>query len=224
MVYRRVGSGRRSFGRLSLCFIIKGNRIVMWNVYKGSYIQSCQYRGINIPIKKFAIIKRGGIVLTLTLQVVPKKDRHILGNLYSLYLHDLSKFTNNLDIGEDGAFHFDTLDSFWDVEGLSPYFVKHDDNIIGFLLLLERPFLKGENDFGVNDLFILNKFRGQGFGLQALEILFKEKRGTYFVIELSSNQPAVLFWKKVYKHLHIEFEERTEQIDDELCLVQIFTV
>ncbi len=158
------------------------------------------------------------------LEKVNKKDIHILKNLYSLYLHDLSRFTENLDIGIDGSFHFDDLEILWEEEGFSPYFIKHADDIIGFLLLLERPFLKRENEFGVNDIFLLNKFRGKGFGKRALEKLFKDKPGKYFVVELLENQPAVLFWKKAYKQLNIEFEERKERIDDEPCLVQTFTI
>ncbi|MEC5425870.1 GNAT family N-acetyltransferase [Virgibacillus sp. C22-A2] len=151
-------------------------------------------------------------------------DIHILRNLYSLYLHDLSKFTKKLDLGIDGSFHFDDLDLFWNVEGFSPYFIKHEDDIIGFLLLLERPFLNKESDFGVNDIFIINKFRGKGFGKQVLVKLFNEKPGKYFVIELLENKPAVLFWEKAYKQLNIEFDERKELIDDEPCLVQTFTI
>jgi len=162
--------------------------------------------------------------LNFILEKVNTKDIHILKNLYSLYLHDLSRFTENLNIGIDGSFHFDDLEILWEEEGFSPYFIKHTDDIIGFLLLLERPFLKKENEFGVNDIFILNKFRGKGFGKQALEKLFKDKPGKYFVVELLENQPAVLFWEKVYKQLNIDFEERKERIDDEPCLVQTFTV
>ncbi|RPJ94330.1 GNAT family N-acetyltransferase [Rummeliibacillus sp. TYF005] len=159
-----------------------------------------------------------------TFEKVHKKDIHILKNLYSLYLHDLSRFTENLDIGMDGSFHFDDLEKLCNEEGFSSYFIKHEEGIIGFVLLLERPFLKKENDFGVNDIFILNKFRGKGFAKQSLEKLFKEKPGKYFVIELQENEPAILFWKKVYKQLNIKFDERKELIDDEPCLVQKFTV
>lgn len=162
--------------------------------------------------------------MNTTLEKVNTTDIHILKNLYSLYLHDLSRFTENLDIGIDGSFHFDDLEILWEEEGFSPYFIKHMDQIIGFLLLLERPFLKKENEFGVNDIFILNKFRGKGFGKRALEKLFKDKPGKYFVVELWENQPAVLFWKKAYKQLNIEFDERKELIDDEPCLVQTFSI
>lgn len=162
--------------------------------------------------------------LTITLQVALQTEAPILRNLYSLYLHDLSKFTANIDIGADGSFHYDDLDSFWGIEGVTPYFIKNDDAIIGFLLLLERPFLKKENDYSVNDIFILNKFKGQGLGSKVLEKLFQEKHGKYFVIELAANLPAVSFWKKVYARLNIVFEEKHELVDDEPCLIQTFII
>ncbi|MCM3757379.1 GNAT family N-acetyltransferase [Sporosarcina aquimarina] len=162
--------------------------------------------------------------MNLMLEEVINNEIHIVKNLYSLYLHDLSRFTETLDISADGAFHFDDLDLLWNEEGFSPYFIKHQDDVIGFLLLLERPFLKKEYDFGINDIFILNKYRGKGFGKQSIETLFKEKRGSYFVIELTENQPAILFWKKIYQQLKIDFEETKKHIDDEPCLIQTFTI
>lgn len=160
----------------------------------------------------------------IDLQLVSETEAPILRNLYALYLHDLSRFTKNIDIGIDGYFHFEDLDTFWNVEGISPYFIKNDNSIIGFLLLLERPFLKKESDFGVNDIFILNKYKGNGFGSKALEKLFKEKRGKYFVIELEENRPAVSFWKKIYVQQNIKFDEKNEIVDDENCLIQTFTI
>lgn len=168
--------------------------------------------------------EREKIALTITLQLALEKEKDIVRNLYSLYLHDLSKFTTNLDIREDGSFYFKELDLFWKEEGLSPYFIKYNDSIIGFILLLERPFLKKENDFCINDIFILNKYKGRGLGSKALVKLFEEKPGKYFVIELVENTPAVSFWKKVYEQLNIEFDEKMELIDDEACLIQTFTI
>ncbi|PHB24080.1 GNAT family acetyltransferase [Bacillus toyonensis] len=113
---------------------------------------------------------------------------------------------------------------FWKNDGITPYFIKVDHSIVGFLLLLERPFLKKENDFCMNDIFILNQYRGKGIGKQVIENLLEEKRGQYFVIELLKNVPAVSFWKKVYRELNIEFDERKQMIDDEECLVQTFKI
>ena len=162
--------------------------------------------------------------MPVTLQKALYTDRNILRNLYSLYLHDLSRFTATIDIGIDGFFHFDDFDTFWTVEGISPYFIKHKEIIIGFLLLVERPFLKKEKDFGINDLFILNKYKGKGFGRQAVSELFQQRHGNYFVLELVENKPAVSFWKKLFDEGKIEIEERAELIDGEPCLIHTFTI
>ena len=162
--------------------------------------------------------------MTLILKEVLETEKTILKNLYSLYLHDLSKFTSLIDIGEDCSFQYDGLDSFWEIEGLSPYFIILDKNIIGFILLVERPFLKKDYDFGVNDLFILNKYKGRGLGRQSIEKLFQVKKGKYFVIELIANSPAVSFWKSIYSELNIQFEEKQDVVDEEQCFIQTFII
>ncbi|WP_342598240.1 GNAT family N-acetyltransferase [Psychrobacillus sp. FSL H8-0483] len=162
--------------------------------------------------------------MSVSLQEVFENEKTILRNLYSYYLHDLSKFTPNLTINENGFFDYEDLNSFWTNEGISPYFIKFDGNIIGFILLLERPFLKKENDFGINDIFILNQFKGKSFGIQAVKALFESKKGKYFVIELVHNLPAVSFWRKVYKEFQIDYKEENQLIDDEPCVVQTFEI
>ncbi|AST93491.1 MULTISPECIES: GNAT family N-acetyltransferase [Sutcliffiella] len=162
--------------------------------------------------------------MSITLHEVLQSEKDVLRNFYSLYLHDLSKFTSTLEISEEGYFEFDGFEKFWEVEGIVPYFIKLEERIIGFILLLERPFLKALNDFGINDIFILNKYKGKGLGREAVKQLFKEKPGKYFVMELIDNQPAVSFWKKLYSELDIQYEEKEDHIDDEPCLIQTFVV
>ncbi len=162
--------------------------------------------------------------MTVKLKKVMEAEKSILRHFYSLYLHELSNFTTNLDVGEDGIFHYEGLDKFWGTDGLSPYFIMLEDKIIGFTLLLERPFLKKDFDFGINDFFILNKYKGKGLAMQAVNKIFEEKRGQYFIMQVVENKRAVVFWKKVYKELHIETNERQDLIDEELCLIQTFTV
>ena len=162
--------------------------------------------------------------MNLSLQAVLEVEKSILKNLYSLYLHDLSNFTSQLDIGEGGNFEYDGVDGFWETDGLFPYFILLEKNIIGFMLIVERPFLKRDYDFGVNDLFILNKYKGKGLGRQAIQELFRTKKGKCFVIELIENKPAVIFWKSIYNGLNIQFEERQELVDDEQCYIQTFII
>ncbi|MDI6678490.1 GNAT family N-acetyltransferase [Bacillus wiedmannii] len=160
----------------------------------------------------------------VTLQIVQESEKEILRNLYALYLHDLSTFTPHITMGANGFFEYEDLRMFWVYDGITPYFIKCDNDIVGFLLLLERPFLKKENDFGINDIFILNQYKGRGIGKKVIKNVLEEKRGQYFVIELIKNVPAVTFWKKVYRELNIEFDERKQIIDDEECLVQTFKI
>ena len=116
--------------------------------------------------------------MTVSLNPITKDEKHILENLYSLYLHDLSEFTDSLEVSSTGSFEFDSIDLIWEKEGLSPYFLKKDATIIGFLLLLERPFLKKDYDYSINDLFMLKKYRRKGMTRSVLKTLFEQKKGT----------------------------------------------
>ncbi len=162
--------------------------------------------------------------MSVLLKPVSGDEKHILRNLYSLYLHDLSAYTEGLDISEDGSFEFDAFDMIWEREGLTPYFIKNHEAIAGFLLLLERPFLKNEYDLCINDIFILKKFRRKGIALSVLMELFTQKKGKYFLLELAENIPAVTFWRKSLKELEIEFKEESKDIDGDECFVQAFQI
>ncbi|MFE4705665.1 GNAT family N-acetyltransferase [Peribacillus simplex] len=162
--------------------------------------------------------------MTVSLDQISTDEKHILKNLYSLYLHDLSEYTEGLDISSDGSFEFDSFELIWKREGLTPYFLKKDKTIAGFLLLLERPFLNKEYDYSINDIFILKKYRRKGIAIALLKELFKQKKGCYFVVELAKNIPAVIFWRKLFNALNIDFEEKTKIIDDEECLMQSFQI
>lgn len=160
--------------------------------------------------------------MTVSLNPISKDEKHILQNLYSLYLHDLSEFTESLNISADGLFEFDSFELIWEKEGITPYFLKKDEVISGFLLLLERPFLKKDYDFSINDIFILKKYRRNGIAKALLKELFNQKRGKYFVVELAKNKSAVSFWKNLFIELDIDFEEEKKIVDDEECLIQSF--
>jgi len=162
--------------------------------------------------------------MNITLEIITMNEKEVLRNLYSLYLHDLSEFTDGLELSTNGSFEFDAFDVIWEQDGLSPYFVKANGKIAGFLLLAERPFLKKEYDFCINDIFILRNFRGNGIGKKVLKELFRLKKGTYVVLELSKNEPAVCFWKKIYRTFEIKVEEQEKVIDGDKCLVQSFVI
>jgi predicted acetyltransferase len=162
--------------------------------------------------------------MKITLEKVSEAKKHILKNLYSLYLHDLSEYTEGLDLSPDGSFEFDSFDLIWEGKGLTPFFLKSDTSIVGFLLLLERPFLKKDYDYSINDIFILKKYRRKGIAISVLKDLFEEKPGRFFIIELATNTPAIKFWRRALEELNLEYNEEEVLIDEDECLVQTFTV
>jgi hypothetical protein len=57
-----------------------------------------------------------------------QQDKHILKNLMTLFLHDLSEFIQDIEMNpQNGLFEFDILDWFFEKEGLTPYFIRLQD-------------------------------------------------------------------------------------------------
>lgn len=150
-------------------------------------------------------------------------DQAILKNMYAFYLHDLSRYTNALDINDDGTYEFDAFGLIWEKEGMEPYFIIADGRLAGFFLLLRAPFLE-KADYCVNDLFIYNAFRRKKAAESAIKLLFNGFKGTYYIEQLKQNDPAVRFWKKIYQDYQLNLKEITRTEDGEECLAQFFNV
>ncbi|RHW40272.1 GNAT family N-acetyltransferase [Neobacillus notoginsengisoli] len=151
------------------------------------------------------------------------EDATILKNMYALYLHDLSAYSNSLEETPDGTYEFDSFSVFWSKQGVNPYFIMVGEERAGFLLLLEPPFTKNIN-YVVNDFFLYNRFRGKGVAAKAVEQLFEQKKGSYFVGQLSGNDRAIAFWRKAYIQNGIHYEEYEDEEEGESIICQEFTV
>ncbi|MEN8702088.1 GNAT family N-acetyltransferase [Bacillus infantis] len=161
--------------------------------------------------------------MNITLAATDASKKEIVRNLYSFYLHDLSQYSPSLMPNGQGTFEFDSFDAIWDTPGISVHLIKHGEEIAGFLLFLEKPFLK-KTDFCINDLFLFHPYRGKGTAEEALDVLFQKNKGTYYVEQLAENKRAVSFWKKVFSTNGFPYEEREKTEDGDLCLGQFFTV
>jgi predicted acetyltransferase len=142
-----------------------------------------------------------------------RKD--ILKHLMTLFLHDLSEFNGDLEINQDtGLFEFDVFEWFFEKEGLTPFFITFENNIIGFILLQSGHYTNQEHyDYFLNSFFILKKYRRRGLGRETCKQFFNQFPGRYTIGQVSNNVRAIHFWKNVYKSLNIEFYER-EMIED----------
>jgi len=157
---------------------------------------------------------------------VELNQKMILKNLMTLFLHDLSEFNEEQEFNqENGLFEFDVFEWFFEKEGLSPYFITHEENIIGVILLQSTPFTNpGQYDFLINSFFIIKKYRRKGLGKQAVLDLFQQRPGRYAIGQLSNNIPAIQFWRNIYKSIEVEFQEKEELEEGLKIIYQFFEI
>ncbi|MCR8645662.1 GNAT family N-acetyltransferase [Paenibacillus sp. N1-5-1-14] len=157
---------------------------------------------------------------------VDQNGKDILKQLMTLFLHDLSEYNNDIEINQStGVFEFDVFDWFFEKEGLTPFFIKNTDKIIGFILLQSGPFSNQEfADYVLNSFFILKKYRRQGLGKEACKVFFKQFPGRYAISQIETNIPAIQFWKNTYRSFGIEFYEKAEIEEGHKVIYQYFKV
>jgi len=152
------------------------------------------------------------------------ESKNILENLISIYLHDLSEFTNDLKVNQNGRFEYEGLELYFIKEELKPLFIYLKDNIVGFILLNNGKYVPQDIDFSVHEFFILKSYRRSGIGAKAMEGLFDKYKGKYRIVQLADNKLAINFWKSIYKMQGIDFIETIEIIDDVECNIQVLDV
>src|SRR5215471_15964667 len=75
----------------------------------------------------------------VTLTPVPESQRQIIANLIQLYKYDFSEFaevgSQYGEVGLDGRFTYEGLDSYWRQDGWIPLTVEADGRLAGFVLV-----------------------------------------------------------------------------------------
>lgn len=148
--------------------------------------------------------------MTVQLNISTKREAHIIKNLYPIYLHELSAYSNDERLlpnnhgvlGEDEpvrcACRGQAQEIWWSKPGVClPFLVRLDGAIIGFVLAATSPHTSPASDFSVYEFFILNPYRRRGLGRQAALKLFKDYPGRWELNVLNRNIPAQAFWSKV---------------------------
>jgi predicted acetyltransferase len=107
---------------------------------------------------------------------------------------------------------------------LHPILVNSEDNVIGFILLSEPPYVKPGCDYCIQEFFILKKYRKKGFGIAAINELFKAYKGQYSLLILEANIAALNFWRNVHSYNGVKFEEGLIDLDFRRCYYQVFEV
>jgi predicted acetyltransferase len=150
-------------------------------------------------------------------------ERPILRHLMELYLYDFSEF-DNADLGPSGLYEYPYLDHYWVEPERSPFLVRLDGHLAGFVLVARYNYLTGLKDtWTIAEFFIMRKYRHQGVGEHAARLIFDQFHGAWQVGQISENTPATIFWRKVIsRYTHDQFQEHILNNDDWHGPVQVF--
>jgi predicted acetyltransferase len=129
---------------------------------------------------------------------IKKKDKHILDNLFQLYLHDIS-LSLPMDVNEDGIFDCASLSSYFnDEDNQHPFFIMADNKYIGFALI-EKKLIESNSTYILNMLFILNSYKNNGIGRLIAINLFDMFEGNWEIKPTPHSRKAKKFWSRVIK-------------------------
>lgn len=150
-------------------------------------------------------------------------DRVFIRNVYPLYLHDLSPFTEFYELDERGVWFPDYLPDWLDTKSplVHPILIRADERPAGFAFIGQAPFphMTPGRDFRMSEFFVLARYRRRGVGQRAAHAIFERFRGVWEVTELPANVGAVRFWRSVIgEYTGGMFEDTIEAGD----VVQVF--
>lgn len=144
------------------------------------------------------------------IELSTRAKSHIIKNLYPLYLHDLSPYSNKVNMhpnvhgvfGESNltrcACQSDSLNIWWSKPGvLMPYIMRDDVTPIGFALVAAKPHTPQQCDFCLYEFFLVAPYRRRGMGSQVALWLFERYAGTWELNVLIKNTPAMSFWRSL---------------------------
>lgn len=157
-----------------------------------------------------------------TPKLVPaaESDITILRNLYQLYLHDLSEFSDNLQPDASGLFDPSDVDLFFEEEALIPLKILVSGEIAGFVFLSKSG--GSRVDYVIQETFILRGHRGKGLGKAVLKTLVEISPGKYGMYVLKDNVPAEAFWRGALTSLGIEVISEDAELHGDACTALYF--
>jgi predicted acetyltransferase len=127
-------------------------------------------------------------------------DRVWLGNVYPLYLHDLSAFDDGYyQLDKRGTWQPDHLPSWLADDHDLPLLIVLEQRRVGFALVnrAPSPYIAAGCDHRMAEFFVLRRERRAGIGSSAAHAVFDLHPGRWEVSELTRNERAIRFWRRV---------------------------
>jgi predicted acetyltransferase len=151
-------------------------------------------------------------------------ERPVMRHLMELYQYDFSEF-DGADTSPLGLFDYPYIDHYWVEPERSPFLVRVNGCLAGFVLVARYNYLTGSKDSWVMaEFFIMRKYRHQRVGEHVARFIFNQFPGDWQVGQITENPAAIAFWRKVISsYTHDNFQEHILNNDNWHGPVQTFT-
>jgi predicted acetyltransferase len=161
--------------------------------------------------------------MSVEVRLAAVEEAPIVANLMSLYLFEYSA-TQQRAIGDDGSFHYASLEAYWTESGCYPFLIRADGHLAGFALVAERRVFEPEQEGHViAEFFVLPTHRRKGVGAMAATELFDRFPGAWWVGQATWNESAQSFWRSaIGRYTHGEYQEEAWRWKDEEGIAQTF--
>ncbi|RPF55483.1 GNAT family N-acetyltransferase [Aquisalibacillus elongatus] len=144
----------------------------------------------------------------LYLQKVKAEEEDVLHNIMQFYIYEFSKYIPDIRLEQDGVYKPFILEKYWDSDNFHAYFIKVDNELIGFGLVESATVSKPNS---IEEFFIMAKHSGNGYGKKIAKELFEMFPGDWKITQIESNRPAYAFWHGLIKEITKEnFTNRFE--------------
>src|ERR1700742_5051794 len=136
----------------------------------------------------------------VTVAAAERPQATLIQNLMQLYTHDFSEFwagTSRGDLDAAGLFAPYPLEDYWSRTNWSVGLVWCDHRLAGFALVNDETHSGLPAQRNMGEFFIVRKYRGNGVGRVAAEIVFSRHPGTWEVAVARRNTRALKFWRRI---------------------------
>ena len=156
--------------------------------------------------------------MAVTVSEAFREQAPILQNLMQFYIHDFSAFfvgTDRGDVDPDGRYADYPLDAYWTEPNWSAFLIRRDDALAGFALINDQAHSGQAVGRSVSEFCVLRKYRGQGAGRMAAEMLFSRHPGSWEVAVMRKNLPATAFWRRTVQRAALAHDVVELDLDDD---------
>jgi predicted acetyltransferase len=134
----------------------------------------------------------------MELELVPvlEEDKNVLYYLYQFYEYDFTQYTEK-DLNNFGRFDV-SLEHYWQDPRWNPFIICYLGQIVGFVVVLFEDYdVDPDPTHVIYDFFIIRKYRRKGLGKLAAIKAFDLYKANWKTAQMSNNEPAIFFWRKV---------------------------